>query len=76
MNWLDRIPAYLIAPPAVLLAISPIGQQPHLIEKLGMLVSGDLSRPIDIFDLCMHGLPLALLVTKIVRMINPPKQSD
>lgn len=75
MKWLDNTPVYLIAPPVVLLAISPIGQQPHLIEKLGMLASGQLTRPVDIFDLCMHGLPLLLLITKIVRMINPPKSS-
>ena len=76
MNWLDRIPLYLIIPPAVLMAISPIGQQPHLIEKLGMLFSGDLTRGIDIFDLLMHGLPSVLLIHKIYRMIMAPKAAE
>ena len=75
MKWLDRIPVYFIAPPAILLAVSPIGQQPHLLEKLAMLASGDLSSGVDIFDLLMHGLPSVLLVTKIYRMIMAPKVS-
>jgi hypothetical protein len=76
MNWLDRIPLYLIIPPAVLMAISPIGQQPHLIEKLGMLFSGDLSQGIDIFDLLMHGLPSVLLIHKISRMNMAPPEAE
>ncbi len=70
MIWIDRIPLYLMVPPVVMLAISPIGQQPHLIQKLGMLVSGELSQLIDVFDLLMHGLPLLLLIYKIYRMIT------
>jgi hypothetical protein len=61
-----RIPYSVLIVLAVLMALQPIGQQPHLIEKLGMLASGTLRRPIDIFDLFLHGTPLALLVWKVV----------
>lgn len=33
-----------------------------------MLAAGTLSRPIDIFDLLMHGSPLILVGIKLVRM--------
>lgn len=43
---------------AVFLAISPIGQEPHLWQKLKLLWNGWLHKPLDWFDLLMHGLPL------------------
>ena len=66
MNWLDRIPLPLLLPIAVLLALAPFQPEPHLWEKLKMLADGTLSRPMDIFDLLLHGLPLALLVLKLL----------
>jgi hypothetical protein len=33
-----------------------------------MLFAGTLTRPIDIFDLVLHGGPLVLLVLKLIRM--------
>lgn len=40
---------------------------PHVLEKLQWLARGELSRPIDIFDLLMHGAPWMVLVSVIVR---------
>jgi hypothetical protein len=48
---------------AVLLAAMPLGQ-PHLLEKLRMLMAGTLKRPLDWFDLLMHSAPLLLLFLK------------
>jgi len=31
-----------------------------------MLVAGNLTKPIDIFDLLMHGLPFVLLIVKLI----------
>ena len=39
---------------------------PHIVEKLSMLVKGNLVRPIDWFDLFLHGIPWILLITKII----------
>ena len=66
-NWLDRIPLPMLALPAVLLGLAPFVPEPHLWEKLKMLADGSLSRPIDIFDLFLHGTPAVLLVIKLVR---------
>ncbi len=52
---------------AVLLGLAPFFPQPHLWEKLVMLVNGELSRPADVFDLVVHGGPLLLVVWKIRR---------
>ena len=62
---MSKIPYPLLVFAAVLLAVVPLGHEPHLIEKLRMLTSGELRRPIDIFDLFLHGTPLVLLLLKV-----------
>jgi len=66
MQWLTRIPLLLLAPLAVLLALAPFRPQPHLWEKLTLLAAGDLTRPIDILDLFLHGAPLLLLLLALL----------
>jgi len=39
---------------------------PHIVEKIIMLFKGRLVRPIDWFDLVMHGTPWVLLVLKLI----------
>jgi hypothetical protein len=51
---------------AVALGLAPVTPEPHLVEKLRMLFSGTLTRPIDIFDLCLHGGPTVLLLAKVM----------
>jgi len=65
MKWLDRIPYTLLAPLAILLALAPFAPEPHLWEKLKMLSAGTLARPIDIFDLFLHGTALFILLLKV-----------
>jgi hypothetical protein len=67
MKWLDKIPLGLLLLPAVLLGLAPFSPEPHLLEKLRMLSQGTLHRPIDIFDLLLHGTPVVLVVLKLVR---------
>lgn len=37
---------------------------PHVVEKLRMLAAGDLTKPVDWVDLCLHGAPWVLLAAK------------
>ena len=67
MTWLDRFPLGWLVAIALWLAIAPIVPEPHLWEKLKMLAAGTLVRPIDIFDLLMHSVPLALLGLRLWR---------
>lgn len=62
---MQRIPYGLLVPVALVLGLAPFRPQPHLVEKLRMLVEGTLHRPIDMFDLVLHGLPVLLLVLKL-----------
>lgn len=61
---LDSVPYSVLVPVAVVLALAPFFPKPHLIEKLQMLLAGDLRRPLDIFDLVLHATPLVLLAVK------------
>ena len=71
LNWLDRLPLGIIAILALFLGLAPFYPEPHLWEKLKMLADGTLSRPIDIFDLFLHGLPVVLLGVKLARRNRP-----
>jgi len=66
MKWLDRIPYSLLLPLAVLMALAPFSPEPHLWQKLKMLAAGTLVRPLDIFDLFLHGSLLVLLALKLI----------
>jgi hypothetical protein len=68
MKWLDKIPLATLIIIALLLGLAPFTPEPHLWQKLKMLVAGELVKPIDIFDLFLHGTPAVLLVIKLLRM--------
>ena len=53
---------------ALTLGLAPFVPEPHFWEKLKMLWAGTLSRPIDILDMLMHGLPWVALFAKLGRM--------
>lgn len=65
---LDKVSVWVLLVLAVMLGIAPLGSQPHLLEKLGMLADGTLARPIDIFDLFLHSIFSILLILKLIRM--------
>lgn len=67
LRWLDALPYGILIIFAVLMLLLPFRPMPHALEKLIMLKNGQLSRPIDIFDLFYHFIPTILLILKIVR---------
>ncbi len=68
LKWVDKLPLVPLIGVALLLAVLPLHSTPHLLEKLGMLAQGALVKPIDIFDLFMHGTPSILLIIRLIRM--------
>ena len=68
MALLDSLPLNLLVIAALALGLAPFFPEPHLWEKLKMLVAGTLTRPVDIFDLLMHAAPVVLLIAKLARM--------
>jgi len=69
MNFLDQIPWNLAIIAALTLGLAPFFPEPHIWEKLKMLIAGDLAKPIDIFDLVLHAAPWLLLLLKVLREI-------
>ena len=67
MTWLDRIPLTWLVAVALWMAFAPFTPEPHLLEKLRMLLQGMLSRPLDMFDLLLHAAPLLLLALRLWR---------
>lgn len=63
---LSRIPWTFLLPVALVLGLAPFRPEPHLVEKLRMLAHGQLTRPLDIFDLLLHGTPLLLVLGKLL----------
>jgi hypothetical protein len=68
LAWIDRLPLILLVAAALTLGLAPFVPEPHVWEKLKLLAAGDLTRPIDIFDLLLHGTPWILLLTRLGRM--------
>jgi len=66
MKWLEKIPLGPLVLLAVFIALLPFRPEPHLWEKLGMLVNGQLIRGVDIFDLLWHSALIILVLVKII----------
>ena len=62
---LDQLPWSLVILLVLTLGLAPF-RPPHIFEKLQMLVRGTLVRPVDWFDLALHGVPWVLLILKAV----------
>ncbi len=63
IDALGRIPWSFVVVACLTLGLAPF-RPPHVWEKLQMLSAGTLRRPIDIFDLVMHGSPWLLGIAK------------
>ena len=60
---IDKIPWEIAVLLVVSIGLAPY-KPPHVWEKLRMLSEGTLKRPIDWFDLLMHGTPWVILILK------------
>lgn len=75
LAWLDKISLTNLVMVTALLGLAPFIPEPHVWQKLTMLAAGTLHKPIDIFDLFLHGTPWVLLALKLVRLrlVSSPK---
>jgi hypothetical protein len=69
IKYLDNMAYPILIIGAVLMLAAPFTPMPHVVEKVIMLKNGQLTKPIDIFDLFFHLIPTILLAIKIVRDI-------
>lgn len=65
-SLIQSLPISILVILCLTLGLAPFVPEPHIWEKLKMLAAGNLSKPIDIFDLLLHALPFALLALRLV----------
>ncbi|AHM04153.1 hypothetical protein roselon_01787 [Roseibacterium elongatum DSM 19469] len=64
-SFLADIPYSILIVLCLTLGLSPFFPEPHIWEKLKMLAAGELTRPLDIFDLLLHATPWLVLMAKL-----------
>jgi hypothetical protein len=72
-SFIEQLPWVILIFLCMTLGLAPFSP-PHIVEKLSMLLNGNLKRPIDWFDLFYHGLPWLLLVMKIIVFVSGKKE--
>ena len=65
----DRLPWGLVILLCATLGLAPF-HPPHVVEKIGLLLKGSLTRPLDWLDLVFHGMPWLLLAGKILSSLS------
>ena len=63
LAWVDNLDWVLIIVVCLTLGLAPF-KPPHIVEKLQMLAKGNLVKPVDWFDLFLHGIPWIVLLLK------------
>lgn len=76
MQWINSLSWTFVLIISATLGLAPFTPEPHIIEKLTMLFNGELVKPIDIFDLFLHGTPWILLMLKTSTLIFKQQQTD
>lgn len=70
LAWLDRVPWWMLIIVALTLGLAPVRPEPHVVQKLRLLLQGELVKPLDMFDLCLHATPWLLLGARAYRQLT------
>ncbi len=68
LKYIDRIPLAPLVLITLVMAFAPFVPEPHLLEKSRMLINGELTKGIDIFDLFWHSFLIVILVLRLMRL--------
>jgi hypothetical protein len=68
LQLIDKLDWGMVLILCATLGLAPFSP-PHIVEKLSMLRKGLLIKPLDWFDLLLHGLPWVILLIKIIAEI-------
>ena len=71
LKFIDCIPLGMLVMIAIVMAFAPFVPEPHLLEKSRMLMNGELTKGIDIFDLFWHSFLIVILVIRLIRLKKP-----
>jgi len=79
LSLLNQLPWGIVVVLCATLGLAPF-TPPHVVEKLTLLAQGSLVRPVDWFDLFLHGTPWLLLILKLaatqMSSRNKPETDD
>jgi len=75
LKLIDALPLPHFIVLSLFLGLAPFFPEPHLVEKVRMLMSGELVKPLDMFDLLLHSTPWILLVLKLTLVVKKNKQA-
>ena len=64
-QFINKIPYSVLIVIAVYMLLAPFSPMPHVVEKVILLKSGNLNKPLDIFDLFFHSAPTIVLILKL-----------
>ena len=64
--WLHCPSMTMLVVAALMLGAMPITPEPHLFEKVRMLMDGTLVKSVDIFDLFWHSWPILWIVLRLL----------
>ncbi len=76
MRWIQSLSWPLVIILTLTLGLAPFKPEPHALEKLTMLFNGNLSKPIDIFDLFLHVTPWILFILKTSTLFSTENKSE
>ena len=76
MRWINSLSWTFVLIFSLTLGLAPFVPEPHVLEKLTMLFNGELAKPVDIFDLLLHGTPWVLLMLKTSTLIIKQPEID
>jgi hypothetical protein len=71
LKYIDRIPLAILVIITLVMALAPFVPEPHLLEKSRMLINGELTKGIDIFDLFWHSFLIVILLIRLIRLKKP-----
>ena len=71
LKLIDRIPLGFLVIMTLVMAFAPFVPEPHLLEKSRMLINGELTKGIDIFDLFWHSFLIVILMIRLIRLKKP-----
>ncbi|PWV97680.1 hypothetical protein DFR52_106204 [Hoeflea marina] len=74
-HFLNQFPWPIVIIACLTLGLAPFFPEPHIWEKLKMLASGTLGKPIDILDLLMHASPFIVAALKLALMLHAAKSA-
>ncbi len=65
-DFIKSLPYPLLILMSIFMLLAPFQPEPHLVQKFNMLMAGNLTKPLDMFDVVWHLLPVGLLIAKLM----------